>query len=156
MKNNKGITLIALVITIIVMLILLVVTIRVAQNGNLFTYASNAVKETRRAQGEEQTILNGVFTIGSTTYNSIDDYVIGETLIPLYGDANDDKTISILDVPAMSSYISGENVPTDQQRINSDVNLDGVIDAKDRSVLLAYISNEIPGLPYTGELPSDE
>ena len=48
MKNtNKksGITLIALIITIIVMLILVAVTISMAVNGGLFGYAGNAVKD---------------------------------------------------------------------------------------------------------------
>ena len=58
MKNEKGITLIALVITIIVMLILVTVTIRVATDGNLFTHASNAVKGTKSAIADEDNILN--------------------------------------------------------------------------------------------------
>ena len=58
LKNNKGITLIALVITIIVMLILVTVTIRVATNGNLFTHAANAVKGTKTAIEGENAILN--------------------------------------------------------------------------------------------------
>jgi len=44
-KEEKGITLIALVITIIVMLILVTVTIRVATDGNLFTHAANAARD---------------------------------------------------------------------------------------------------------------
>ena len=56
LKNKKGITLIALVITIIVMLILVTVTIRVATDGNLFTHASNAVKGTRNAILQENYI----------------------------------------------------------------------------------------------------
>lgn len=58
LKNSKGITLIALVITIIVMLILVTVTIRVATSGNLFTHASNAVKGTKTAIADEDNILN--------------------------------------------------------------------------------------------------
>ena len=58
MKNEKGITLIALVITIIVMLILVTVTIRVATNGKLFTHAANAVKGTRNSIADENAILN--------------------------------------------------------------------------------------------------
>lgn len=55
MKSQKGITLIALVITIIVMLILVGVTITMALNGNLFNYAKDATKRTNEAvQGENQ------------------------------------------------------------------------------------------------------
>ena len=51
-KNHNGITLIALVITIIVMLILVAVTISMAINGGLFGYAGNAARETELAKQE--------------------------------------------------------------------------------------------------------
>ena len=53
MKNKKGITLIALIITIIVMLILVAVTISVALNGGLFNNARDASDKTKRAVREE-------------------------------------------------------------------------------------------------------
>ena len=49
LKENNGITLIALIITIIVMLILVAVTITVAVNGGLFEYAGRAGRETQNA-----------------------------------------------------------------------------------------------------------
>ena len=52
-KGEKGITLIALVITIIVMLILAGVTITMAVNGGLFNYARNAARETEEARDAE-------------------------------------------------------------------------------------------------------
>ena len=69
MKNEKGITLIALVITIIVMLILVTVTIRVATDGALFTHAANATKGTKSAIVEENAILDG--NIGDKTIETI-------------------------------------------------------------------------------------
>ena len=56
LKKNKGITLIALVITIIVMLILVAVTISLAVNGGLFAYAGRAVSETNEAIQREKTL----------------------------------------------------------------------------------------------------
>ena len=54
MKNNKGITLIALVITIIVLLILAGVTLAMITGENsIFTKAGKAAVDTRRTQGEE-------------------------------------------------------------------------------------------------------
>ena len=53
LKNKNGITLIALVITIIVMLILAGVTITMAVNGGLFDYAKRAGEETEIARDEE-------------------------------------------------------------------------------------------------------
>ena len=53
MKGQKGITLVALIITIIVMLILVGVSISVALNGGLFTKATTAVEETKKTTVEE-------------------------------------------------------------------------------------------------------
>ncbi len=57
-KDERGITLIALVITIIVMLILVAVTINIAVNGGLFDYAGNAARETEQAKNDEQNWAN--------------------------------------------------------------------------------------------------
>lgn len=61
MKEQKGITLVALVITIIVMLILVVVTVTLAnQNGGLFQTARNAANGTQNAANTEQELANGM------------------------------------------------------------------------------------------------
>ena len=57
-KQNKGITLIALIITIIVMLILVSVTINMALNGGLFGHAGNAAKGTKEAKAAEDDWIN--------------------------------------------------------------------------------------------------
>ena len=57
--RHKGITLIALVITIIVLLILAGVTINLALNGGIIGYADNAATETRTTGlEEEEELLN--------------------------------------------------------------------------------------------------
>ena len=58
MKKNNGITLIALVITIIVMLILVAVTINLAINGRLFDYATKATTETKDALESEKSLVD--------------------------------------------------------------------------------------------------
>ena len=73
--TNKGITLIALVITIIVMLILVTVTITMAVNGGLFEQASRAGTETNEAIKAEQQLARGRLKVGNTWYDSIDDYI---------------------------------------------------------------------------------
>ena len=102
MKKNKGITLIALVITIIVMLILVVVTIRISTNGGLFDYAGKAARETNDAITDETDIANGKITIGGVKYNSIDEYLAKyktepipttESYVGYYADINDDGTV---------------------------------------------------------------
>ena len=78
-SKQKGITLIALVITIIVMLILVAVTSQVATNGNLFKHAGNAVKETKNAVLQENYLGEGRIQIGGVAYNSIEEYIATQT-----------------------------------------------------------------------------
>ena len=54
MKKQKGITLIALIITIIVMLLLVGVTVNVALNGGLFDTAKDAASKTEMAAIRER------------------------------------------------------------------------------------------------------
>lgn len=54
--KQEGITLIALIITIIVMLILVAVTVRTAVNSGLFGHAQNAIKQWADAQKSESNI----------------------------------------------------------------------------------------------------
>ena len=60
LNTSKGITLIALVITIIVMLILVAVTISMAVNGGLFEYAGKAVGDTNNALKAEEQLINDI------------------------------------------------------------------------------------------------
>lgn len=73
--KNNGITLIALVITIIVMLILVAVTITMAINGGLFENAGKAVGDTQNELDKEQQIADGKIQIDGIWYNSIDEYL---------------------------------------------------------------------------------
>lgn len=74
MKQNKGITLIALVITIIVMLILVAVTINLVINGGLFGYAKEAIEETNAAMEHDKTLSE--VDEGLTVNQLIDKYSI--------------------------------------------------------------------------------
>ena len=96
MKNNqKGITLIALIITIIVMLILVAVTINVALNGGLFTKAKTATLATEISQIKEQLVIKKATQIADaeqngqavpTSYNlTLNDLDLPETLVTKYG-----------------------------------------------------------------------
>lgn len=57
LKENKGITLVALIITIIVLLILAVVTIAAVSEGEIFNHANNAATRYNAAAVEENTII---------------------------------------------------------------------------------------------------
>ena len=69
MKNNKGITLIALIITIIVMLILVMVTVAFAMNGGLFTKAKKASDDYIVAQ-EKEKIMTAMATWKGIEYST--------------------------------------------------------------------------------------
>ena len=58
-KMEKGITLIALIITIVVLLILAAVAINSIQNDGILHYATNAASSWNQAQKNEQTLLDG-------------------------------------------------------------------------------------------------
>ena len=76
MKTQKGITLIALIITIIVMLILVGVSVSVALNTGLFKAAQGAAKNTQRAAEAETALSNGTIKLeGQEGEIDIDDYI---------------------------------------------------------------------------------
>ena len=64
MKNQKGITLVALVITIAIMLILAGVTISVSLKGGLFSRANEATSEMQIAAEKEQLLTVALGTLG--------------------------------------------------------------------------------------------
>ena len=74
MKGQKGITLVALVITIIVMLILVGVSITVALKGDLFTNARDAANNTAEARNAELNLSNGKVTVNNEVKNVSDYY----------------------------------------------------------------------------------
>lgn len=60
MKEQKGITLVALVITIIILLILAMVSISLVMNTGIIERSNNAVTAYNEAQTNEQQQLNAV------------------------------------------------------------------------------------------------
>jgi len=60
LKTQKGITLVALVITIIVLLILAAVAIGAIQNKGIIKYAQNASEDYEAAEKEEQSVLDSL------------------------------------------------------------------------------------------------
>ena len=79
MKTQKGITLIALIITIIVMLILVGVSVSVALNTGLFKTAQGAARNTQLAADEETAISNGTINVDGKGEIDIDEYVASLT-----------------------------------------------------------------------------
>jgi len=75
MKDQKGITLVALIITIIVMLILVTVSVTVALNSNLFSTAQTATRGTNEAYQAERNFSSGEVNVAGGTYSSVQEYV---------------------------------------------------------------------------------
>ena len=79
MKTQKGITLIALIITIIVMLILVGVSVSVALNTGLFKTAQGVAKNTEAERINETAISNGSVTVKvgdeEKTFESMEKYI---------------------------------------------------------------------------------
>lgn len=63
MKNQKGITLVALIITIIVMLILVTVSVTVALQSGLFNAAKSGAENTKQAVNAENQLSSGVVNV---------------------------------------------------------------------------------------------
>ena len=72
-NKNEGITLIALIITIVVMLILVAVSVNVIIKSNLIGTAEKTVNKYKTASEEES--KGGVIEIDGKKYNSIEDYM---------------------------------------------------------------------------------
>ena len=73
MRKNKGITLVALIITIIVMLILVAVSVNVLIKSNLIGTAEKTVNKYSKAAEEESN--GGTIEINGKKYASIEDYI---------------------------------------------------------------------------------
>ena len=77
-NRNEGITLIALIITIIVMLILVAVSVNILIKSNLIGTAEKTVNKYKTASEEEGN--NRVIEINGKKYNSIEDYINNKPL----------------------------------------------------------------------------
>ena len=79
-NRNKGITLVALIITIVVMLILVAVSVNVIIKSNLIGTAEKTVNKYKTAAEEEG--KNQVIESDGKKYNSIEDYMAGKEKLP--------------------------------------------------------------------------
>ncbi len=82
MRRDKGITLIALIITIVVMLILVAVSINILVNSNLIGHAEKTGNAYAGAIKNEENLGNDGITINDQEYASIDDYIESRKPLP--------------------------------------------------------------------------
>ena len=82
MRKEKGITLVALIITIVVMLILVAVSLNVLVNSNLIGHAEKTGDAYAGAIKNEEKLGNDGITINDKEYASIDDYIESRKPLP--------------------------------------------------------------------------
>ena len=105
-KNNKGITLVALIITIVVLLILAAVAIGAAQESNIVGYAQNASTKYEQAQGNENNTITDMEAL-------LNKYTSSET-IPKLSDEEKEELLNLLKEYIDNKYANiGE--PTEEQ-----------------------------------------
>ena len=78
MKNQKGITLVALIITIIVMLILVAVSVAVVINSNILGTAEKTGEKYKQEAANESTIGEGNIIKGSDGKNHSVEYYVNK------------------------------------------------------------------------------
>ena len=81
-KEEKGITLVALIITIVVMLILVAVSLNILVNSNLIEHAEKTGDAYTGAIKNEEKLGNDGITINDKEYASIDDYIESRKPLP--------------------------------------------------------------------------
>ena len=82
MKTDKGITLVALIITIIVMLILVGVSVQVVIKSDLLGTAQEAVTNYKEKMDEESTLSK--IKVGELEYDSLEEYIQTINTIKFY------------------------------------------------------------------------
>ena len=82
MRKENGITLVALIITIVVMLILVAVSINILVNSNLIGHAEKTGDAYAEAIKNEEKLGNDGITINDKEYASIDDYIESRKPLP--------------------------------------------------------------------------
>ena len=160
--KNKGITLIALIITIIVMLILVAVTITMAVNGGLFGYAGNAARDTELAKQEEQQLETGQIEIDGRKYYSLDDYVNGSEGTPIYSERflNTDgvliTTAEYTDINSETAIIpAGFGIVTGCETINKGLVISDEFDNNGNSIGNEFVWIPIPEKNFKVATPSN-
>ena len=148
MKNNKGITLLALIITIIVMMILAGVsmTMLFGENG-VVTKSQDASRELKR-QAEIERVMTDIYFNKNTAGKKIKDETVKELAIRIVDEGLDLKGLVVVyevkDGEEHLAYIYNEDMTIEEKMklesqgiylLKGDVNEDEIIDGKDLDIL---------------------
>ena len=148
-RKNKGITLIALIITIIVMLILVGVSVNVALNGGLFDTAKQAVQKQEKAQEKENLIGYSVNYYQLTGIGLLDETI--ETMaqaITETGISSDKLTVHHNPMDGTQYVLYRIDKTSEEEReileakgikaLRGDVTLDGILTQEDADIITDY------------------
>ncbi len=139
--KNRGITLIALIITIIVMLILVAVTVSIAINGGLFKTAKQAKADTQANIDAEQRLASGRIKVDGKWYDSLEDYTKGIES----SDQNDGSSKWAQDTEGNITY----------EGKDSGIKIGDYVDYKPKSEQSTYTSDKL-GEKYTAYSSNSE
>ena len=134
MKENKGITLVALIITVIILLILSAITIDIAIDGKLFDRSKETVGEANNKLGEEQNRVDGLINewdnleigiSGNTSGNEPEDTTPPTVEVEIERTTSNSITINVtatdnesgmIDTPTYTYYIKKSTESTYEEK----------------------------------------
>lgn len=156
--KNSGITLIALIITIVVMLILVAVTVNIVINSGLLDTTKRAGDDYKTAMDTESHLgEEAQFTVGGVTYNSIEEYRATLGLSSGQGPEEIDFEAIMAEVLAnRGDYGEEVGIGTDGSIVDMSLWAYGIYDDTNKYI---YLSNQagsdrIPA--YTGDFSNGE
>ena len=153
LKNNKGITLVALIITIIVLLILATVSIRLVMNGGIIDKSKNAVDKYSNEEIMEQIKLAyqeyqmSQYTDNPLTLQQAMDKAFGEGVATVSGDATNGYKVKVKGIvyPLSANGTVEEGLPDGKVKygdqilgIGDQVNYDPTLNATGITTYTSY------------------
>ena len=147
MKKNKGITLVALIITIVVMLILVAVSINILVNSNLIGHAEKTGDAYAGAIKNEENLGNDGITINGEKYASIEDYINNNPMssIKINMEVTHEDTAVTADGTNIKSIEHGVPIPVGYSYVTGEKNTGVVIQddtTSDQFVWVPVLQNQ--------------
>ena len=155
-KNKSGITLIALIITIVVMLILVAVSINILVNSNIIGHAEKTGDAYAGAIKNEQNLGNDGITINGKKYASIDDYINHKPMssIKIKMEVTHEDTAVTADGTNIKSIEHGAPIPVGYSYVTGEKNTGVVIEdetSTDQFVWVPVLQNQRIKIEVTAE-----
>ena len=156
LRNKSGITLVALIITIVVMLILVAVSINILVNSNLIGHADKTGDAYARAIKNEEKLGNDGITINGQKYATIDDYINHNPMssIKINMEVTHEDTAVTADGTNIKSIEHGAPIPVGYSYVTGEKNTGVVIQddtTSDQFVWVPVLQNQKIKIEITAE-----